>query len=380
MYEKFGVDPHKDIIKQICKKIIRNDYLGAFVNIIKDRMYPGMVISKHSDGSGSKSVQRYLHYLETGDATTFRHEPYDAFSMNAGDLAASGFVSEYFVTDIMGVNSLNIKKNVVLENIIIGMAEIKSLYKKYGINVEFLGGETADLPDQINSYVLDMDFFSREKEKNIIKGNIEPGDKIFGFSSGGRAVWENEPNSGIMSNGLTMARKGLMHQAYAKQYPFLCHHSKPYQGRFFVDWDVSEKILSPTRQWAIVIKLLIEELKKHKSLHLLHGISMNTGGGATKVKNLGTGIIYTKKMPEPLPIFKLIQKETGEKWENMYTTFNMGVGLDVVGCDKNNILSNALRKVAMRTKVKYFRLGECVGSLNGQNKVILQTQYGEFIY
>lgn len=386
-YEELGIDPHKTTVKAIFKKIICNDFPGAFCNIVSDPANNDYAITKHPDGSGSKSVQRCLHYLEAVDPTIFQNDADDALSMNTGDIAASGFVDRYFLTDIIAINAGNINKDVVLGGIALGIARNIALYRKYGIEIIFLGGETADLPDQTNSYILDMDVFARTDVRNVIRGNVRPGDKIFGFSSGGRAVWEPFKNSGQMSNGLTMARIKLMHSEYAGRYPFLSRTDKPYRGRHRVNdpavrkigMRVTDAILSPTRQWAIVIKLLMEELKKRNLFHLLHGISMNTGGGATKIKNIGEGITYRKYMPEPLPYFKFIQKETGEHWENMYTTFNMGVGLDIVGSDERGVLSKAIRAVSRMTGVKSFSFGDCHKSSRG-NKVILETAYGKFPY
>ena len=42
-----------------------------------------------------------------------------------------------------------------------------------------------------------------------------PGDIIIGFSSTGQALWEDEPNSGIGSNGLTNARHDALDHVYA---------------------------------------------------------------------------------------------------------------------------------------------------------------------
>jgi len=308
--------------------------------------------------------------------------------MNTGDIAASGFVERYYITQINAVNAGNVNKAAILRGIAIGTARLIKLYEKYGIDIICMGGETADLPDQVMSYVVDIDIESETDVENVIAGNTRPADHIFGFSSGGQAIWEDRQNSGIMSNGLTMARSCLMHANYSKEYPFLCRKKKPFKGRFQVNdylkelkMTVNDAIISPTRQWAIVIKFLIEELRKRGSLRRLHGISMNTGGGATKIKNLGSNIIYHKYMPEPLPIFKLIQSESGEDWRNMFVTFNCGIGLDIIGDDTDGILSKAVKAVSRMTKIKSYEIGLCYGSTYApNNKVVLETPYGKFEY
>lgn len=390
VYASMGVDAQKKQVKEIFGKIVDNDFPGAFCNILRDKKNPGMVKTKHADGSGSKSVQRYLHYLETGDASILRGDPYDAISMNTGDIAACGFLSidnPYELTDHLAINSGNVEKYLLISEIAKGIREVLELYKNYGFDIEFTGGETADLPDQTNSYTMDFDVRSKTSEKMAIFGNIQEGDKIFGFSSGGRAVWEKEENSGIMSNGLTMGRKVLMHKKYSKVYPFLCSPDKPYQGKYFVNsypdelqgMSVSGALLSPTRQWAILIKEIILGLQKKNALHLLHGISMNTGGGVTKITNLGKGIMYNKcSMPATLPIFKLIQKESGESWENMYESFNMGIGLDVVGSKEENILECVLQDVSAKTKVPVYETGNCSKIGTNSNELKVSTPYGSW--
>jgi len=386
IYEELGVDPHKDLVKEIFKKINHNDFPGAFCNIVFVPGYSSRVKTKHGDGSGSKSIQRVLHYLETGDETVFEEEVFDALSMNTGDVAACGFVERYFMTQHNAINAGNVPKVSILRGIAIGTARLIKIYDAFGMDIICMGGETADLPDQVKSFVIDIDVESEMDTEKVIAGNVQSGDTIFGFSSGGQAAWEDKLNSGIMSNGLTMARTRLMHSSYSEKYPFLCREGKPYMGKFRVDdylkslkMTASEAILSPTRQWAIVIKLLIEELKKRKASHLLHGISMNTGGGATKIKNVGKNILYDKNMPEPLPIFQLIQSETGEHWENMFVSFNCGIGLDIVGDNFDGTLAKAIKAVSRSTKIKSFELGRCYRG-KGRNEVRLNTAFGDFKY
>ncbi len=386
-YKELGIDPNKSSVREIFGKIVDNDFPNAFVNIKRDPEIPGMVFTKHSDGDGSKFVQRALHYFETGDDSIFQGAVDDAFSMNSGDIAASGFVcGKWVLTQTININGINLPKKKIMKQNALRVAWLLQLYRSYGFDMTFfLGGETADLPDQTSSIVYDMDIYARTKEINLIIGNVRPGDKIYGFASDGKAKWEEKNNSGIMSNGLTLARTCLMAQKYTEKYPFLIRHNGSYQGRFKVNdmpdilqgMTVSEAILSPTRQWAIVIKLIIKKLKEREILHMLHGISMNTGGGATKIRHIGQGVVYKKRMPDPPPIFKLIQEESGELWRNMFVDFNCGVGIDVVGEDSKEF-QQTLKKVAAETEIKLFELGKCEKCQDKKNKIILDTPYGYF--
>jgi len=221
-YEALGIDPNKKTVRQIFEKIIDNEYKGAFVNIVTDPFYPKRVITQHQDGDGSKFIQRLIHYFESGDSEVFRGMVDDALSMNTGDIAACGFVYlPWLVTDVLNVNFPKELKNIIMKEVAIRFAELKKLYADHGIRIILLGGETADLPDQVRSGVFDIAITAWANKKDLIAGNIQNGDVIYGFPSDGQAVWETEENSGIMSNGLTMARSRLMSTAYNAKYPVL---------------------------------------------------------------------------------------------------------------------------------------------------------------
>lgn len=388
MYQELGVDADKRSIREIFSGIVKNDFPGAFVNIARNPDIPGLVRTKHPDGDGSKMIQRLLHYLETGQKEIIQGAVDDAFSMNASDIATSGFVfGTWFVTDIININALNVPKELILKQIALRLESLFKLYAEYGFKIFFLGGETADLPNQVNSAVFDMDVWGQTQEANLILGNVRAGDKIWGFASDGQAAWESAPNSGIMANGLTLARLSLMKKEYGKKYPFLVGSGKEFRGRFEVNYQpvtlcgltVSQALLSPTRQWAILIRLLLEELEARGITGQLHGISMNTGGGATKITHVGRGgIVYEKTMPIVPPIFQLIQMESGENWRNMYQAFNCGVGLDIVG-ENSQELDDALFRVRDKSRVRLYELGKCyLGKQGEPNRVILKTPYGDF--
>lgn len=388
-YGQLGVDADKGSVRELFSPIIRNDFPGAFVNIVRDSGVSGRVFTKHADGDGSKMIQRLLHYLETADPQILRGAVDDTFSMNTGDIAASGFVfGRWVITQTINLNPFKTPKEMLIQQIAIRVESILRLYESYGLDlIFFLGGETADLPDQVNSVVYDVDIFAQADEKDLVLGNVRPGDHIYGFASDGQAVWEAIPNSGIMSNGLTLGRICLMSEQYSSKYPFLARSGGEYQGRFKVvdrpailaGMTVSQTLLSPTRQWAILIRLLIAKLKQANIFHQLRGISLNTGGGATKIARLGQGILYLKYMPCPSPIFQLIQSESGENWRDMYKNFNCGVGIDVVG-ESTPEFEDVLNYVSQVTGVRLFSpLGICLNSFAGEkNRVDLRTRFGEF--
>ncbi len=386
LYQQLGVDAQKEGVKRVFKEIIDNEYPNAFVNIITDPYNPNLAMTQHQDGDGSKFIQRLLHYRETGDASIFDGMVDDALSMNTGDIAASGFVfGHWLITDVLNVNLPTKLKKLIMERIALRFSELKKLYQEHGFHLHFLGGETADLKDQVKSAVFDITVTAREKKENIIAGNVQPGDLIFGFSSAGKAAWEEEDNSGLMSNGLTLARSALMSSSYNEKYPDLRRDDSDfYKGDIDISLnpslgvEVSKNILSPTRQWAIIIRTLALELKKRNAYHMLHGITMNTGGGATKIRNVGRGIIYNKNMPTPPEIFQLIQKKSGESWRNMYETFNCGIGIDVIGED-HLFFSEAINETSRKCKIENYFFGCCLENTSDKNSVIIHSEHGSFI-
>lgn len=388
LYAKLGVDSGKEGVRATFSGAIDNDFPGAWVNIVCCPWDHSEVFTQHMDGDGSKGLQRLLMYALTGDITIIDGMVDDGVSMNTGDIAAAGFVDLQMWTDVLNINGLNIPyKSQVLERIKQRFCELRDLYRRYGFQVYWLGGETADLPHQVQTQTFDVAVHARAYESDIVRGNIQPGDRIWGFSSAGQAVWETAPNSGIMSNGLTLARTCLMNAEYGRQFPELLLSGAQYTGRFHIGdvptllqgMTVGEAITSPTRQWAILVRLLIGKLKDERKFHLLHGISMNTGGGATKVSNLGTGgILYQKAMPPVPPIFRLIQSESGQPWQHMYRSFNCGVGLDIVG---DPALLPYLLAVKAETDVALFDLGSCLAHADPtKNAVLLATEQGTFLY
>lgn len=388
-YEKLGIDPNKENVRQIAQRVIDNDFPGAFVPIVYDPEDSRRVLAFHFDGDGSKFIQRVLNNRESRVESTknnFAGAADDALSMNTGDLVAAGLVrGPILFGDIFDLNPFKVNKDDALRALVTRLGELREIYRSHGFTIYFMGGETADLPHQIRTAVLNVGVHVRGWARDVIRGNVVPGDKIWGFGSDGQARWETTPNSGIMANGLTHARVTLMHADYTTKHPDLIEDGA-YRGRFLCDdsppvlggMTVGEALISPTRQWAIVIKILIDKLKEKRLLRHLHGITMNTGGGATKVLHLGQGgIIFQKSMPLPPPIFRLIKSESREEWVNMFRTYNAGIGIDIIG---NERIEGALREVEEETGVVLHRLGQCLRYQGSVNRVELDTPFGHFIY
>ncbi len=379
MYAQLGVDAGKKSVRSTFSCIVENEYPNAFVNIITHPIRPKLAITQHMDGDGSKFVQRLLMYYELLEPDVLGGAVIDAMEMNMGDIAASGFVDGPIIfTDTININGINIpQKDIIMDQLAEAFSDILDLYRYFGFNIHFLGGETADLPDQLKSIAFDVAVYAETRKENIISGDVQVGDKIYGFASDGRAEWETEQNSGLMSNGSTMARYKEMHPKYSEKYPFLIRDEASFEGNKSIDSGTAYQLISPTRHWSVVIKMIIEALKERNIFHMLHGISMNTGGGATKVAHIGDGIVYHKTMPEVAPLFQRIQYDSGETWRNMFETFNCGVGIDVVGKDEPEF-AEVMSIISEQTHIKLYELGVCERSCDNSNKIILETPYGCF--
>jgi len=395
-YEKLGIQSDKSGVKKEFSGVNENIFPSAFVNIGNDPWQKGWVHTLHLDGGGSKDATQWLYFKETNDDSFLRFCVADAIAMGA-DVTATGFTGPLVIGDVIDINGWNVDKSIVIKNVALGIAETVALFRDYGmclgnngyrIVVLCMGGETADLVDQLNSWSTNVAVYSRMPKADAIIGNVVPRDSIFGFSSGGQAAWETMLNSGKMSNGSTLSDAVLLHADYQAKYPFLRSEKNAFRGRFFVDdkpsglgMTVGKALISPTRQWAIAMKMVIDRLKEKNEFDRLHAIVMNTGGGLTKCGHVGKRIRYYKEVPPVLPIFQLIQEEAKETWRNMLKSFNCGIGVEFIGDNNGGHLQAALEWASQESGIDLFELGTAFESksANGENEVVVNyggTEYG----
>lgn len=377
-YEEVGVDARKEGI-EVFESSIENLFPTAFCPIGPDPENENYGIVLHTDGAGSKPIQNYLHWKESGDISWFESIGRDVLAMNIDDLLCVGAHPISFV-DYIAINKKLFPKKEVLSALNNGFKKILDLLRKYNIKISFLGGETADLPDQIKTLDVSGTIFGRVKLSRAITGEkIKGGDKILGFRSGGQTEYEEEKNSGIMCNGITLARHSLMKKKYEEKYPEISGAEKGYYGNFDYDehiedlnMTVGEAIASPTRIYAPV---LVEILKKHRN-HIT-GIVHNTGGGQTKSLALGENIHYIKNdLIDPDPVFHLIKKESGESWRAMFEDFNMGTGLEIIVEPE---YAEEVLSIADEFDLEGKKIGRCESSEKG-NAVTINSKFGNFKY
>jgi len=78
-----------------------------------------------------------------------------------------------------------------------------------------------------------------------------------------------------------------------------------------------------------------------------------------------------KAMPALAPFFQFLQGEMNESIEHMFTTFNCGIGVDIVGSPEGDILKNTLKMVSEETGIDLFSLGECSKARTEKNDVVV---------
>jgi phosphoribosylformylglycinamidine cyclo-ligase len=103
----------------------------------------------------------------------------------------------------------------------------------------------------------------------------------------------------------------------------------------------------------------------------------NTGGGQTKCLSLGKKISYVKNaLPEPDPIFHLIQEEGNVEWREMYEDFNMGIGFEFIVEPE---ATEEVIRIAESFGIGVHVLGRCERS-ERDNILRINSRFGEFSY
>src|SRR6478609_5865193 len=221
IYSQRGVSAQKEEVHAAIQKLDAGLYPNAFC-----KMYPdfiggdeNFVNIMHADGAGTKSILAYLYWKETGDVSVWKGIAQDAVVMNLDDLLCTGIYNNILFSSTIDRNKLLITGEV-LEQVINGTQEFFNTLKSFGINIHFLGGETADVGDVVRTIAVNGTMMARwGKNKLITNEKIKAGNVIVGFASSGKATYENEYNSGIASNGLTSGRHDVLHKYYAEKYP-----------------------------------------------------------------------------------------------------------------------------------------------------------------
>jgi phosphoribosylformylglycinamidine cyclo-ligase len=332
-YNQRGVSADKEDVHNAIKNVDKGLFPKAFCKIVPDYLSGDndYCLIMHADGAGTKSSLAYMYWKETGNIKVWKGIAQDALIMNIDDLLCVGVTDNIILSSTIGRNK-SLINGEVLSEIINGTEELLDEYKKFGVNIFSTGGETADVGDLVRTIIVDSTVVARIKRDDIIDNkNIKAGNVIVGLSSSGKATYETEYNGGMGSNGLTSARHDVFSKILAKKYPESFDPSIPmnlvYSGSNKLtdsvegsELDAGKLVLSPTRTYAPIIKSILDKYRSK-----IYGMVHCSGGAQTKVLHFVDDVHVIKdNMFDLPPLFRLIQKESGTSWQEMYKVFNMG--------------------------------------------------------
>ncbi len=307
-YKDSGVDIHagyetvrliKDHVKKTYTKGVLSDIggFGGMFQINKDD-YEEPVLVSGTDGVGTKLMIAF----KTGIHGTIGE---DAVAMCVNDVICQGAKPLFFL-DYIATGKLEPEKAA---EIVKGVANgcIKA-------GAALIGGETAEMPGLYDEGEYDIAGFCVgivDKKKIIDGSKITDGDVLIGI-----------PSSGVHSNGYSLVRKVFF------------DHSN-YSTDEYIDElgsTLGEALMVPTRIYATLISDLISKFE-------IKGMANITGGGfyenIPRIFPEGITADIDGDAIDVLPIFRLIQREGNIQDDEMYSTFNMGIGI-VLAVDAGN--------------------------------------------
>lgn len=265
--------------------------LGGFGGIfdLSELNMKAPVLVSGTDGVGTKLLLAMLmqRYDTIGQ---------DVVAMCVNDVVVQGAEPLYFLDYIACGRAIPER----LEQIVKGVADGCAL-----AGCALIGGETAEMPGLYGEQEFDLAGFSvgAVEKPDLLTGEaIRPGDALIGLAS-----------SGVHSNGFSLVRSVLLEEEDA-----LTRHVPALQTT------LGDALLTPTR---IYVKAMLASLKAGH----LSGAAHITGGGFFEniprmlPRSLGAEVDPTR-WPLP-PIFELIRQAGEISLHDMYSTFNMGIGM-----------------------------------------------------
>jgi phosphoribosylformylglycinamidine cyclo-ligase len=383
-YSMRGVSSQKEDVHSAIKNIDKGLYPKAFCKIVPDLLGGdgNFCNVMHADGAGTKSSLAYIYWKETGDMSVWKGIAQDAIVMNTDDLLCVGAYDNILLSSTIGRNK-NLIPGEIITAIINGTEEVLEELRNLGIGIWSAGGETADIGDLVRTIVVDSTVVVRMKRSDVISNqNISAGDVIVGLASFGQTTYEKEYNGGMGSNGLTSARHDVFASYLASKYPESFDTDLPYDLIYAgglkliekiegLDTDAGKLFLSPTRTYGPVIKRVIERLRPE-----IHGMIHCSGGGQTKVMHFvdNLHIIKDNMFPVP-PLFKIIQKQSGTPWPEMYKVFNMGHRFEIYTDEKN---AASIIDIASGFNLEAKVIGHCEAS--EKKRLTIVSEMGTFEY
>ncbi|MFC1510933.1 phosphoribosylformylglycinamidine cyclo-ligase [Candidatus Margulisiibacteriota bacterium] len=323
-YKQAGVDVEtgNEVVRRIKKFAKKIGFFSGFYPMGKNFLVSA------ADGVGTKlKIALKLNKHDTVGI--------DLVAMNVNDIVTCGAKVLFFL-DYIAAQKVH---PPTIEKIMKGIA---AGCKQAGC--EILGGETAELSDMYYPGEYDLAGFCVglvEKKKVINGKKIKAGDRIIGLAS-----------SGLHSNGFTLVRKVLFEQA----------RLDPKEKMADFGRTLGEELLTPTK---IYVKTVLKLIKRYR----VKGIAHITGGGipenlARIIPKRAQAVIDLNSWSVP-SIFKLIQRKGKISQDEMFKTFNMGIGMIIVVEAKQ---ADRVMTFLRKQKEKAYLIGE-IG--RGKREVII---------
>ncbi len=383
-YNLRGVSAQKEDVHKAIAQLDKGLFPNAFCKIYPDYWAndPEYCNIMHADGAGTKSSLAYLYWRETGDLSVWEGIAIDSIVMNIDDMLCVGATGPFTYSSTIGRNK-NLIPGEVISALINGTQSYFDRLKQYGIEVNLMGGETADVGDVVRTVIVDGTMSCRMRRDHLVTTEkMEAGDVIVSLASYGQASYEDRYNSGMGSNGLTSARHEMLRKEYKTKYPESVDPNLPdevvYNGKYALTdttetpLNVGQMILSPTRTYAPVI---LQILQKH--FDAIHGIIHCSGGGQSKVLHYvpkPLRIVKNNLLPIP-PLFTMIQEAAGTSWQEMYQVFNMGQRLEIY---TDQATAESIIAIAKSFHIEAQISGYVTTA--AQKEVIIESEKGTFEY
>ena len=300
-YKEAGVDVDagnravtlmKESVRSTFRSGVMTD-IGGFGGLFALGKYNEPVLVSGTDGVGTKLKVAFM--LNKHDTVGI-----DLVAMSVNDILVCGAEPLFFL-DYIGV------AKVVPEQVAEIVSGVAAGCRQAGCAL--IGGETAELPSLYSPGEYDLAGFAVgvvEKQDIIDGSSIKPGDVLVGL-----------PSSGLHSNGYSLIRKLI----------FELNDLSTVHVPAELGVTVGEELLRPTR---IYIKSVLPLVKEN----LIKGMVHVTGGGfienIPRVLPEGLGVSIKLGSWPVLPVFSWLQQLGGVELNEMFRTFNMGIGFVLV--------------------------------------------------
>lgn len=304
-----AVERMKKHVKRTFRPEVMTDLggFGALFGLNKDK-YEEPVLVSGTDGVGTKLKIAFA--MDKHDTIGI-----DAVAMCVNDVVVQGAEPLFFL-DYLACDKVIPGK---IESIVAGIAE-----GCHESGCALIGGETAEMPGMYAEGEYDIAGFTVgvvDKSKIVNGSTIVSGDVVIGLAS-----------SGVHSNGFSLVRKLLLED-----------------GGYSLQDEVTELggaklgdvLLTPTKLYVKPVLALLEKV-------LVKGMAHITGGGfienIPRVLPEGVNVEVDYGSWPIQPIFSLLQQQGNVSNRDMFTTFNMGIGLViVVAADQAEAALSSLR-------------------------------------